>query len=710
MVSTDVFFILRWWTIITLMGIIFLPLTSRFFNSFFDKGYIFSKILGICVVTYIAYALGSFNLLSFSNQNLLLIIFFCIIGNAILFHKTRPFKLKDVKIFIFEEFLFLACLLFWSLIRSYNPSIHDLEKFMDYGFINSILRSEFSPPKDMWLTPETINYYYFGHLFTAVLTKISGIPAYITFNLMIASIFAFCFTSSFSLGINLIKELKVFALKKIVLVGFIFGYVVSLSGNLQPIYSLFKSYQGGEFAPPFWTLVFSPQSFPNSYWYPNATRFIYHTIHEFPSYSFVVADLHGHVLSIPIVLILIALSFVLFLEKKSKIPILILSSFFLSAAYMTNAWDGIIYLGLFINILFFLELAKNKEKKLIKKLAYSILRSAKYVLTILVLLLTFSFIFNQSFSPFASGIGLICSPDFLVEMKKLGPFVFEEGQCEHSPIWQLIILYGLFIFMTFSFFLFIRKKKILKSDGFVLIISFFSLLLIIIPEFFYLKDIYSSYFRANTMFKLSYQAFIMLSLASVYIFIRITSSFKKEFKGKLLKTFFFIFIPIAFILLTTVSIYPYFSIPSGYGDLKIYKGLHGTKYLEESRPGDFLAINWINQNIKKQPVILEAQGDSYTDFARISSNTGLPTVLGWTVHEWLWRGSYDIPSSRFDDIKALYETDETYTAKKIIDKYKISYIYIGGLEKEKYKVSEEKFSKLGTLIYSNNETNIYEID
>jgi len=60
---------------------------------------------------------------------------------------------------------------------------------------------------------------------------------------------------------------------------------------------------------------------------------------------------------------------------------------------------------------------------------------------------------------------------------------------------------------------------------------------------------------------------------------------------------------------------------------------------------------WINKNIKGQPTILEAQGDSYTDYGRVSVNTGLPTVMGWTVHEWFWRNSYDIVAPRIEDVK-----------------------------------------------------------
>ena len=50
---------------------------------------------------------------------------------------------------------------------------------------------------------------------------------------------------------------------------------------------------------------------PSTYWYPNATRFIPKTIHEFPSYSYVVADLHGHVYDIPFVLLSISILFII---------------------------------------------------------------------------------------------------------------------------------------------------------------------------------------------------------------------------------------------------------------------------------------------------------------------------------------------------------------------------------------------------------------
>ncbi len=703
----DLIYIIKWWGLLLVIGLSFLPLATRLFSKFFDKGYLFSKIFGILLISYTIFISSSLHLLKFSTPNIVL-LWVLLTGTVWFFFRKETAEIKKLfKIFLVEEFIFLITLIIWSIVRSYQPAIHDLEKFMDFGFLNSFLRSNYFPPRDMWLTPLSINYYYFGHLFTAVLTKLSNIPSFITFNLMMATLFAFTFSVSFSLGANLINQVKKLSIKKTFLIGLFTAFLVTFAGNLQTIYSFFKGYNG-ESPVPFWNLSLSLPAFPNSYWYPNATRFIYHTIHEFPSYSFVVADLHGHVLDIPIVIALLAIfSHILISKKIGKLDIIFLP-LLLSVSYMTNAWDGLIYLGLAGIFVFALMLFKKTGNNLDKNFISAGFNFLKYFLPISILFFIFSFVFNRSFSPFASGIGFNCSPDFLINMGKIGPFIFEKDQCLHSPLWQLGILYGFFLFIFFSFLIFLRKKTVLVSDYIVLILSFFSLILITIPEFFYLKDIYTGYFRANTMFKLSYQAFIMLSFSSAYILIRVVSDLKL-FKDKLAKFAVSVFIIVSGVLIFLVSIYPYFSIPSGYGNFNKSQGLDGTAYLKEIKPGDYDSINWLNKNILGQPVILEAQGDSYTDYARISANTGLPTVLGWTVHEWLWRGSYDIPSARFGDIKTLYETSDIRLAKGIIEKYNIKLIYVGVLEEEKYKPNEQKFLKLGQLIYSNSGARIYKI-
>src|SRR3990167_4518114 len=91
---------------------------------------------------------------------------------------------------------------------------------MDFGIINSILRSNVFPPLDIWLSADStnpsgyaINYYYFGHLWSALLIKISGIKASIGYNLSLATIFAMSMTSVFSICVNLIYTFKIKVLK-----------------------------------------------------------------------------------------------------------------------------------------------------------------------------------------------------------------------------------------------------------------------------------------------------------------------------------------------------------------------------------------------------------------------------------------------------------------------------------------------------------------
>ncbi len=709
----DIPYVLKWWLIFFAIGIVFLPLTVSIFSNFFDKGYIFSRILGIAILSYIVFLLGVLKLLPFQIPTIIFVSVICFITNVFIAKQTQFLTKLNLKknwgIYFIEETIFLAALLFWSYVRGFQPDIHGLEKFMDFGFVNSILRADYFPPRDMWFTPLPINYYYFGHLVTALLTKISQIPSFVTYNLMIATLFAFTFTASFSIGLNLIDKIKNQKSKiksasqnlKILLGGILTAFLVTMEGNIHAIYSFFTPYANG--APvPFWQLIFSPQNFPNLYWYPNATRFIFNTIHEFPIYSFVVSDLHGHVLDIPFVLLTIAILLSSFYSKNFKIPTLFLISFLLAVMYMTNVWDAIIYFLLVFLIILFIRPKSGIYMNLLFLMGGAFL---------------FSLPFSKNFTPFASNIGILCAPKFLTDIGHICPFLFEPNHCQKSPLWQLAILYGFFYFWVISFIIFLKlsakRYKPNASDIFIGILIILSTILIIIPEFVYLKDIYPAHYRANTMFKLVYQSFIMLSISSGYIIIRIISNFIPLTAGQIsnllrFKTIFFIF---AILFLILVMIYPYFAINSYYGGLNSYKGLNGTSYLNSLYPNDYLAIQWINKNIKGQPVILEAQGDSYTDYARISTNTGLPTVLGWTVHEWLWRGTYDIPAPRINDVSTLYESKDLLVTQKLLAKYNISYVYIGELERKKYLyLDENKFKQLGSVVYANKGVTIYKLN
>jgi len=687
---SDFPFILYWWVLIFGIGVVFLPLTFFLFGNFWDRGYAFAKTFGILLVSYVVWLLGSLKILPFLNETIWLVIVAGVAFNYYFLSKSQLSKLKSIfknkwRIFVFEEGLFFLALTFWSSIRGFQPDIQGLEKFMDFGFVNSILRSRYFPPADMWLAGENINYYYFGHLVSAVLTKLSGIDSAITYNLMIATLFALTFVTSFSFGSNLFfigkqkkfghlklgikNSLEIRNLKLEILAGLLTAFLLTFGGNLHPLWYLLKhgSYQG--------------------YWYPDATRFIVqqfgaqdNTIHEFPIYSFVVADLHGHLLNFPNVLLFLALTLaVIFSISLSRYLVI---SLLLAIFYMTNAWDFAIYNLVFGSLVLLFNYLKYKN------FSKTFFQTAKIVFPVFLGSIIFALPFNLNFKSLVGGIALT---DF------------------HSPPWMLLVLWGFPLFLTINFLVYLIKQRhfnrLNRANFFVLTLLIVSWFLIIFPEFFYIKDIYiHSYQRANTMFKLTYQSFVMFYLTAFYVIFNTI----KFLKIKIFR-FFFIVFNLSF-LIFILLIYPNFAIKSYYG-LKNYRGLYGLNFLKNLYPDDYQAVLWLKKNIDGQPVVVEAVGESYTDFARVSANTGLPTILGWRVHEWLWRGSFDEPAKRTEEVREIYESNDLEKTKLLLKKYKVSYIFVGSLERQQYpKLNEQKFASLGEVVFTSGETKIYKLN
>jgi len=678
--ASDLKFIILWWFITVIFSLSLLPLVCHIFRKFYDKGYVFAKVASFSLITFIVFVLGVFKLLPFTNIAIWSVWLILTVFSWTKYKGFKKILQENFKTFIWQEVFFLFVLILWSYIRGFSPEIDGLEKFMDWGFINSMLRTKYMPPADMWFSGMPINYYYFGHLVFATLTKISGISSAITYNLSIATICALTAVSSFSLSSNFIyfflQKIKKINFQFIIIGGLVSSLLLSFGGNLHLDYRIAKNY----IEKPNLKIAI------RNYWYPDATRFIGYdpetkdkTIHEFPIYSFVVADLHGHMNDIPVVLFFIAFLFVsfsslsvAFIDWSFVIP----AGLILSIAYMTNAWDFAVY-GLLYGVFAFIY-----NKNIYKTLLNGVL--------ILIFWYLFTLPFSLNFVPMVEGIRLAD---------------------QRTPFYQLFVLYGGFWLIIIPYILTTifkiipaKKLKLFFTDYFVLALILTATILVIIPEIVYIKDIYiTEYRRANTMFKLVYQAFIMYSLVSGYVLIRLLHSLKNRKHFLLYKIIF---------LLVFIShlIYPYFAI-KGFYSLKEYKGLWGLSYLERSNPSDLEAINWINKNISGQPVLLEAVGDSYTTYNQVSVATGLPTVEGWIVHEWLWRGSYDAPGSRATDVQKIYESLDIEETKKLIQKYNIEYIFVGPKEIEKYEnINTEKFTEMGyPKIYESQESIIYRV-
>lgn len=751
---SDLQIILFWWLILLLFTAPGAGLARAVLGNLSDKGYPFIKVLGLVIVSYLVWLSASVKVAPFTRETISLVFVLITVFGLFLPRLASGKFNREIKInplLIFEEVLFFGGLVFWSLVRGFNPEIHGLEKYMDFGFINSILKSDYFPPLDMWLSKSPtyqghfINYYYFGHYLTAFLTKFSGVSPEVTFNLMLGTIFGLTFSGSFSLGYNLFKQFTLsLQIRSVILplmTGLLAAFLVTLSGNLHTLYAFTQGYQVDQPKPPWEVsalkieagrLQFNPNI--DGYWYPNATRFIPNTIHEFPMYSFVVSDLHGHVLDIPFVLLVLAVLFSFFVQLrdyacrgiKSCVSTLKDNYFYLvtlglltAIMYMTNAWDSVIYLALYgLLLITAVYLKSNSFTKIFPTVFL-------FFLPVAVLAFLFALPFHLSFTPFAHGVGIVCGHEigkiFGLNLAKIGPFLFEAGNCQRTPLYMFLILWGFFLFNAgaFSLYTYFRHKDVWPdvSTIFILALIFISFSLLIFPEFAYLKDIYPLHYRANTMFKLGYQAFMMLSFVSAFTIIRLLAIRSR------LRYFWGVFL---FPQLFLVFIYPYFAIKSYYGLTcpkdnretlecldslrQNYKGLDGLNYLKNIYPDDYRAILWLRENANGQPTIVEAVGESYRDNARISANTGLPTVLGWPVHEWLWRGKYDEAGVRTGEVQRFYETQDLDEAKTFLKKYQVKYIVVGTLDRQQYpNIQEGKFSLLGRPVFALNTTTIYKV-
>lgn len=670
---SDIQLVFQWWGTLFLVGAAVYPITKYLFRDWTDRGFLFTKALGMAVVTFFVYLLGMLHILSFTQTTIWIVLLTLFLAGIPLYiRKKEPHTWRHAVTLAAEELFFFAALLGWTWVKAHEPSLHNLEKFMDFGFTKSILDSRYFPPPDMWYAGFPINYYYFGHTVMAVLTRLSGIDLTYSFNLMLATLFALCFTMSFSIGRELTKKITGAVLT---------AFLVTLAGNMQTIYAFTQGYTG-DAVKPFWELFWPIknlwQSLPtgmNTYWYANATRFIPYTIHEFPSYSFVVSDVHGHVLSIPFVLLAIALLITIWREKKIHYFFLLFYGFLCGVLLMTNALDGPIYFGLLVIVLWLTKATWEKKAQ----------RIGSVLLAAIITSLPFLFHFKS----FVNGLAVNCPPSPLTD-SKIGPLLFEGVEkCQHSPLWMMWLLWGFFIYCGIWLFTSKVKQPLLK------IFFLFSVALIIFPEFFYFKDIYPMHFRSNTMFKLGYQAFIMFSIMSAYTIVTLSRK----------KLFVLLLIP----QLILVSIYPIFSVRSYFNSLREYQGIYGLTWLEIQYPDNWKAIQWLNRQ-PKGVVIVEADGDSYTDASQFSAFTGLPTIVGWPVHEWLWRGSYDVVSPRREEVRQIYESTDTQTTRAILEKYDVTYIIVGFLERQRYlKLQEQKFKELGTPVFTSGTTVIYKL-
>ena len=745
--------VVQWWFTVVLLGISCLPLTNLLFSGFHDGGFLFSKAIGLALSGWLLWALSSLHILKFTRGNAILMTVVAFALNyGFRYAAGKVKKVKDwvAKVTVISEndtakkivlaatleLIFLVLFIAGCYVKCFKPEAYGTEKFMDYGFMTSMMRSEYMPPEDFWAAGTNLNYYYMGQYMATFLTKLSGVTVNSAYNLALMMLMAFCFVLSYSIVYEVMqttvqlrnKKRKARGIREFGrgmggfishVAGALAGTAVTFAGNMH--YTVFA-----KVIPAIQAMMDMEIS---SYWFPDATRYIGYrpetddkTIHEFPSYSFVLGDLHAHVTNIMFVLTVLGILYAWLLYRNDRMeavkngkvvapysrlletfhPAVVVIGFFIGLFQVTNYWDFPIYFVVSGAVILFSNAVIHHFEK------ETLILTAFHAAVVLGMSFVVSFLFNLKFDSMAKGIALCL---------------------DHTPLYQLAILWGLPVLVLVCFLVsaickhreipYDRKEKsrpllfqfinrLSLPELFILTIGLCAAGLVLLPEIIYVVDIYGGHKRANTMFKFTYQAFIMFGLMMGYVitkFVLLAKNGKQIACGVLTG-----------VLLLGTAGYLETSVEAWFGDIfdeTRFEGLDAAAFVETENSYDAEAVDWINKNIAGRPVMLEANGDSYTYANRISVLTGLPTILGWHTHEWLWKDNYDWVEARVADVKTIYTSFDTDRIQELLAEYNISYIYIGDEERKKYSaeggVNVDILKSFGEVVFQNERVSIVKI-
>lgn len=337
---------LLWYVLITILGLITFPILASLLPNLADKGYIFSRIFGLLVWGYL-YWLGGILGITDNAVSGLLFAFLILVGGSLLalrkqgWVEMRRWMSTQRSMILVTEVLFLLAFAGWAYVRSFTPEIAGTEKPMELAFINAILRADTFPPHDPWLSGYAISYYYFGYVMVAMLAKLTATAGSVAFNLGVSLIFAMSALGSFGVLFNVItlsNPKDRLSPEWASLLGPFFTLIVSnWEGFLHFLHSrgLFWTRDAsGQWVSGFWRwldirdLVNPPtgQSFGHWWWW-RASRVIQdvdyygngrEVISEFPFFSYLLGDLHPHVLAMPFAFLLMTMAVAVFSGGNGK--------------------------------------------------------------------------------------------------------------------------------------------------------------------------------------------------------------------------------------------------------------------------------------------------------------------------------------------------------------------------------------------------------
>lgn len=785
----------RWLLAVEIIGLAAFPLIYYLLPRLADRGYAFSKPFGILLTAYLFWALGMAQIPTVRATAIALVVVMAAASAFYVYRNIDEFKRflqREWRTIAIAEALFVAFFVGWALFRASDPFINHTEQPMDLALLSASVNSQFGHPEDPWLRGEPISYYYFGYWMMGMLSRLADVPTNISYNLSMALIPAMAAAGAFGIVLNMARA-ECARRRSAIIAGIAAAMLLGVVSNLEGVLEFMRL--NGMGSQGFWDWIriegltganeMPPQSWAPSehWWWFRASRvintfdgsyFIDNTIQEFPFFSFILGDMHPHVMSIPFVALFIGI-----VLNLSRLPSDFWRSYRNPYAYavigaaalalgglgFNNLWDMPTFAALLIGAL---ALKAYRDGADLGAAAARALFPVGVIAFALALLLYSPYLLNINAG--VEGIGVVITPTRPVHMfivwglflTAIVPFLlitFWRTTVQRDwkartvaalalgfapwALWTLaylpnegsagevasrlfaILPLGIYAALAAYNAIWLARRPDSAGKLYATLLILLGLGLIIGSEFLFIRDFFNN--RGNTVFKLYYQAWILLAAASAFVIYYWLTTIKNLAGWRSTLS---ILWAAAFVALLTGSLYYTIAAPKTKPDSPPYGStLDGLSYLRISAPAEYEAIAYLKRQAPNDAAIVEAVGE-WHDWAMISRATGLPTIVNWLGHQKQWRGGwniFDAPTpdesrqlrdqyfnDRAAEVALIYTTTDAVQAQAILRKYDIDYVYIGRRERESYgSEGLAKFNAFADVVFSSgegaNEAVIYRI-
>ncbi len=699
-----------WYLALCLVGVLALPLVWGLFPRLSDRGFGFARILGLVFATYAMTVALTFRVLTNGRSAAVLCLAALAAVSAWVFlrerHDLLRFLREQRRPLLQSELVFAAGFLLFLGIRSLNPEIYWGEKPMDFSILNILVRTRSLPASDPWLAGAPLGYYTFGQEMVVFLTLLTNLSTRFTFNLAFGLLGGTILQGAFSLARSWGGRLRA---------GIAGAALTLLVGNLSGLREWLVRRHALD-----WDYFWA------------TSRVVKDTINEYPFWSLTFADLHAHVLAIPVFLAFAAAALHLLrlhvdppAAPRTRILGAVLLGFLAAAQALTNAWDVPMLAGLLLLTALTIGLAGLRPS----------FAGAGRGIAALAVAAGSAYLLARPLwvrAGGAPGIGKNLEPSApgVDQLAVFGLFFFLAtawwlssaserlaARGAGRPLrWTLVTLAAAALallawrrpdaFLACEVVLFLAAcfaLAELREDRLALGFLAAAFFLVLFCQRLYIYD------RMNTFFKLYLEAWILFAIATAVLV------FRRDRRGVIDRWA----LPAraAAGLLAAAALFT--SATAGRAAVSRhfapYEGpsLDGLRYLETMHPGEYRAVEWLRRTVEGTPVVLEAQGPSYQDFGRISMLTGLPTVLGWDYHVKQRGNAESDIEARRQAVRSIYTNPESARVEPLLKRYNVGYVYVGWLERKTYPADGlRKFRADKALfqpVYENPETQVYRV-